>query len=97
MTDALASLYRRGNYSFVPLVREQFKPFCSLDILFLRPNMPGSAAVIDVRINPYRITFASIGFFTAPGHVGGGKYIFVLGPFMTIVGAVWLASDWFDL
>ena len=36
-------------------------------------------------------------WFTAPGHVGGGKYIFVLGPFMTIVGAVWLASDWFDL
>ena len=35
--------------------------------------------------------------FTAPGHVGGAKYIFVLGPFMVIVGAVWLASDWFDL
>jgi len=35
--------------------------------------------------------------FTAPGHVGGAKYIFVLGPFMVIVGAVWFASDWFDL
>jgi hypothetical protein len=34
-------------------------------------------------------------WFTAPVH--GGKYIFVLGPFMVIVGAVWLASDWFNL
>jgi len=36
-------------------------------------------------------------WFTAPVHVAGAKYIFVLGPFMTIVSAVWLASDWFDL
>jgi hypothetical protein len=36
-------------------------------------------------------------WFTAPVHEGGGKYIFVLGPFMVIVGAVWLASDWFNL
>jgi hypothetical protein len=36
-------------------------------------------------------------WFTAPGHVGGGKYVFWLGPFMAIVGGVWLASDWFDL
>jgi len=36
-------------------------------------------------------------WFTAPVHVGGSKYIFVLGPFMTIVGVVWLASDRFDL
>ena len=35
-------------------------------------------------------------WFTVPVHVGGAKYIFVLGPFMTTVGAVWLASDWFD-
>jgi hypothetical protein len=35
-------------------------------------------------------------WFTAPVHVRGAKYIFVLGPFMTIVGAAWLASDWFN-
>jgi hypothetical protein len=32
-----------GNYQFVPLVREQLSLLCSLDILFLRPDVPGKA------------------------------------------------------
>jgi hypothetical protein len=41
LNEALASLYRRGNYRFVPLVREQFTLLCSLEILFLRADVPG--------------------------------------------------------
>jgi hypothetical protein len=41
LNEALASIYGRGKYRFVPLVREQFTLTCSLDILFLRADVPG--------------------------------------------------------
>jgi hypothetical protein len=53
LNEALASLYRVGDYRFVPLVREQFCLLCSLDILFLRPGIPGEvlkSADIDARL-----------------------------------------------
>jgi hypothetical protein len=53
LQDALAQLYTRGRYRFVPLVREQFSLLCSLDIIFLRPGIPGSivrSADIDNRL-----------------------------------------------
>jgi len=53
LNEALASLHRRGNYRYVPLVREQFSLACSLDILFLRPDVPGGliqSADIDNRL-----------------------------------------------
>jgi hypothetical protein len=52
--DAVASNYHQFGYRFVPLVREQIFLACSLDILFLRRDMPGgaitSAGDIDNRI-----------------------------------------------
>ena len=42
LADWLAPLYRRNAYSCVPLVREELGLICRLDILFLRPEPPGS-------------------------------------------------------
>jgi hypothetical protein len=53
LNEALASLHSRGNYRFVPLVREQFSLLCSVDVLFLRPGIPGTvirSADIDARL-----------------------------------------------
>ncbi len=49
----LASQYRKFGYSFIPLVRDEISLLCSLDILFLRRDIPGSviqAGDIDNRI-----------------------------------------------
>src|SRR5437016_6101310 len=51
--DQLANFFRRGEYQFVPLVVEEIKVLCHLDILFLRPGKPGetlNAGDIDNRI-----------------------------------------------
>lgn len=37
----LAPQYRRNAYNFVPLVRRELSLLCSLQILFLRPDVPG--------------------------------------------------------
>jgi len=53
MADVLADLYRRGDYRFVPLVREEISLSCSLRVLFLRRDWPNSvltAGDIDNRI-----------------------------------------------
>lgn len=50
---AMAELYREYDYRFVPLVREDWHLMCSLDILFLRRDFPGSviqAGDLDNRI-----------------------------------------------
>jgi hypothetical protein len=41
LIEALASIYAVGKYRFVPLVREEFALTCSLNILFLRADIPG--------------------------------------------------------
>lgn len=41
LNDYLANQYERLGYKFVPLVNEWNRLYCSLDILFLRPSMPG--------------------------------------------------------
>jgi hypothetical protein len=41
--EVVANNYRENGYSFVPLVREESSLLCSLDILFLRRDTPGSA------------------------------------------------------
>lgn len=49
----LASLNRRGNYRYVPIVLRELKLLCDLDILFLRPDVPGEivkSADIDNRL-----------------------------------------------
>jgi hypothetical protein len=53
LSEALAGLFRLGNYQFVPLVLKQFSLLCSVDILFLRPGIPGTilkSADIDARL-----------------------------------------------
>lgn len=45
LSDHLANTFTQGQYRFVPLVCPTFALFCSLDILFLRKDIPGS--VID--------------------------------------------------
>jgi hypothetical protein len=42
LADYLAANYTRGDYRFVPLVREELSLICSIHILFLRPDRPGS-------------------------------------------------------
>lgn len=53
MVEVIASYYQHGKYRFVPLVREEISLLCSLDILFLRRDYPGSvieAGDLDNRI-----------------------------------------------
>jgi len=53
MRDALASLFQRGKYKFVPLVTTRLILTCSISILFLRPDIPGNvlqSADIDNRL-----------------------------------------------
>jgi hypothetical protein len=53
MRDGLAQRYTTGAYRFVPLVREELALLCSLKILFLRPDPPGSlirSADLDSRL-----------------------------------------------
>jgi hypothetical protein len=53
MRDGLAQRYALGSYRFVPLVREELALLCSLTILFLRPDLPGSliqSADLDSRL-----------------------------------------------
>src|SRR5438046_2138505 len=53
LDEGLSQLYTRGAYRFVPLVREQFSLLCSIDILFLRSDIPGGiigSADIDNRL-----------------------------------------------
>jgi hypothetical protein len=38
-----AAYYARGHYHFVPLVFDEQRLLCHLDILFLRPGLPGAA------------------------------------------------------
>ena len=53
MVQSVAADYQEHGYSFVPLVREKISLLCSLDILFLRRDIPGSvlfAGDLDNRI-----------------------------------------------
>jgi hypothetical protein len=72
MREGLARRYTRGNYRFVPLVREELALLCSLEILFLRPDLPGSlikSADLDSRL---KTLFDAL---TIPGEAGQlGKY-----------------------
>ncbi len=53
MREGLAQRHTLGSYRFVPLVREELALLCSLKILFLRPDLPGSliqSADLDSRL-----------------------------------------------
>jgi hypothetical protein len=53
LNEYIADLYRENGYRFVPLVREEVSLLCSLSILFLRRDIPGSvfsAGDLDNRI-----------------------------------------------
>jgi len=43
LSEYIASRFVENNYRFVPLVCQEFSLLCSLDILFLRRDVPGSA------------------------------------------------------
>jgi len=49
----LAEHYERFGYAFVPLVLEEQRVYCSIDILMLRPDLPGTlirSADLDNRV-----------------------------------------------
>ena len=53
LAEYTANLYRENGYRFVPLVRQDYALLCSLNILFLRRDIPGSvisAGDLDNRI-----------------------------------------------
>ena len=43
LVEYISKQHREHGYRFVPLVRDEFSLLCSLDILFLRRDIPGSA------------------------------------------------------
>ena len=53
MVEEIAAHYHRFDYRFVPLVRDEISLLCSIDVLFLRNDTPGSllhAGDLDNRI-----------------------------------------------
>jgi hypothetical protein len=53
MFEVIANNFRENGYSFVPLIRSELSLICSLNILFLRRDIPGSvvsAGDLDNRI-----------------------------------------------
>lgn len=53
LREFIPTLYQQYGYSFLPLVRDEWQLLCSLDILFLRRDIPGSvisAGDIDNRL-----------------------------------------------
>lgn len=53
LRDHLAQMHDKHGYNFVPLVTEELSLVCALDILFLRPSMPGQlmkSGDIDARM-----------------------------------------------
>lgn len=53
IAEYLAPLYKRNAYNCIPLVREELSLICSIEILFLRTDLPGSilkSGDIDNRI-----------------------------------------------
>ncbi|MBL4858726.1 MAG: hypothetical protein JKY36_05970 [Erythrobacter sp.] len=76
LKEELAEKHQHYGYKFVPLVTEELDLLCSIDILFLRPDRPGSvvwAGDIDNRLktllDALRVPEASEGYsLTAPAN-----------------------------
>ncbi|HEX7759820.1 MAG TPA: hypothetical protein VF459_09975 [Caulobacteraceae bacterium] len=69
--QALAELYQRNGFSFVPLVTEQAMLSVGIDILFLRPQLPGGlikSADIDNRL---KTLFDGLRMPTSADELGG--------------------------
>ena len=60
LKDHLAKQYDRLGYNFVPLVTESLSLWCSLDILFLRPSMPGEIMKSGDLDNRLKIIFDAL-------------------------------------
>jgi|ERR1700733_10092796 hypothetical protein len=71
LRESLASLYKRGAYSYVPLVRQSAALHCGIDVLFLRPDVPGGiiqSADIDNRL---KTLFDALRLPTHEAELGG--------------------------
>jgi hypothetical protein len=59
-SEALAARFERFGYRFVPLVTEDFSLSCSVDILFVRPDPPGSLVKSGDIDNRLKILFDAL-------------------------------------
>ena len=59
-SDALATRFSRIGYRFVPLVTEDHRLICSIDILFIRPEAPGSLIRSGDLDNRLKVLFDSL-------------------------------------
>jgi hypothetical protein len=71
MRDGLAMLYPMGNYHFVPLVTQRLFLTCSLDILFLRSDPPGSVLQSGDIDNRLKTLFDALRKPTNTAELGG--------------------------
>jgi hypothetical protein len=73
--EGLAERFTRNNYQFVPLVsRDLDVSFCGLDILFLRPDIPGSILRSGDIDNRLKTLFDALRMPTGRGELGGYDY-----------------------
>ena len=71
MRDGLAMLNPMGNYRFVPLVTQRLSLTCSLDILFLRTDIPGSILQSGDIDNRLKTLFDALRKPSNTGELGG--------------------------
>jgi hypothetical protein len=69
--DFLAQEYARLGYNFVPLVTEDLSLFCSIDVLFLRPSMPGEAMASGDIDNRLKTIFDALRMPVSKEELGG--------------------------
>ncbi|TMJ02592.1 MAG: hypothetical protein E6G97_12240 [Alphaproteobacteria bacterium] len=72
LVDHLATEYARVGYNFVPLVTETLRIHCSVDVLLLRPSMPGEVVMNSGDIdNRLKTLFDSLRMPSNKDELGG--------------------------
>lgn len=71
MVEFVASKYPMFGYRFVPLVREELSLICSIHILFLRPDRPGSVLKSGDIDNRIKVLFDALRLPRDKGELGG--------------------------
>ncbi len=69
--DALAKRYARNGYNFVPLILEGLSLSCGVDVLFLRPDSPGSLVKSGDIDNRLKTLFDALRIPQNLGELGG--------------------------
>lgn len=71
LSEFLANKYTRCGYRFVPLIREELSLICAINVLFLRPDPPGSVLQSGDIDNRIKTLFDALRLPSNTGELGG--------------------------